>query len=58
MAELTAGLIDNAPINGTRETTTFAVKVSNDDTDEVSVEIVGYFTSGTTKIMYVLEVFF
>ncbi|HWQ41352.1 MAG TPA: collagen-like protein [Desulfosporosinus sp.] len=57
MAELTTGLIDNDPISGIRETTIFTVKVSNDDTVEVIVQIIGYFTSGTAKIIYVQEVF-
>ncbi|SHI79418.1 hypothetical protein SAMN02746098_04662, partial [Desulfosporosinus lacus DSM 15449] len=57
MAELTTGLIENTPVSGVRPTTTFTVKVSNDDTSAADIEILGFFVSENTKILYIQELF-
>ncbi|MHB8076879.1 hypothetical protein [Desulfosporosinus fructosivorans] len=57
MAELTTGLIENTPVGGIRPTTTFTVKVTNDDTVLANVFIEGFFVTGITKTLYVLESF-
>ena len=55
MPLLTTGLIENTPVAGVRPTSTFSVLVSNNDINTVSVQITGFFVSGTTKTIYVLE---
>lgn len=57
MASLTTGLIENTPVSGVRPTTTLTVKITNDDTIAASVQIEGFFVTGTTKTPYVLELF-
>ena len=57
MAELTTGLIENTPVAGVRPTTTFTVKITNDDTIAATVFIEGFFVTGITKTLYVLELF-
>ena len=57
MAELTTGLIENTPVAGVRPTSTFTVKITNDDTIAANIEILGFFVTGTTKTLYVLELF-
>lgn len=55
MAQLTTGLIENTPVSGVRPTSNLAVRVANDDTSTITVEIAGFFVSGTTKAQYVAE---
>ena len=55
MAELTTGLIENTPVAGVRPTSTFTVKITNDDTIAANIEILGFFVTGTTKTLYVQE---
>lgn len=55
MAELTTGLIENTPVAGIRPTSTFTVKVTNDDSVAANIEIFGFFVTGITKTLYVLE---
>ena len=57
MTNLTTGLFDNTPVAGVRPSSTLAVNISNDDTVTVSVQIEGFYQSGTTKVLYVHEVF-
>jgi hypothetical protein len=57
LALLTTGLIENTPVAGIRPTTTLTVKITNDDTIAANVQIDGYFVTGTTKTLYVLELF-
>jgi len=57
MALLTTGLIENTLVVGVRPTSTFEVLISNDDTVIVSVQITGFFLTGTTKTLYVSELF-
>ncbi|MDQ7092669.1 hypothetical protein REC12_03625 [Desulfosporosinus sp. PR] len=57
MALLTTGLIDNTAVSGVRPSSTLTVLVSNDDSANETVLIEGFYQSGTTKIMYVQELF-
>lgn len=57
MPNLTTGLFDNTPVAGVRPSSTLSVNISNDDTSTVTIEILGFYQSGTTKVQYVLELF-
>ena len=57
MALLTTGLIENTPVAGVRPTTTLTVKITNDDTVAATVQLEGFYVTGTTKTLYVLESF-
>jgi len=57
MVSLTTGLIENTPVAGVRPTTTFTVKITNDDTIAATVQIEGFYVTGVTKTLYVLELF-
>ncbi|WP_407313710.1 hypothetical protein [Desulfosporosinus sp. SB140] len=57
MALLTTGLIENTAVSGVRPSSTLSVLVSNDDTVNETILIEGFFQSGTTKVMYVQELF-
>ncbi|HBV85227.1 MAG TPA: hypothetical protein DEF42_00820 [Desulfosporosinus sp.] len=57
MPELTTGLIENTSVAGVRPTLTFTVRISNDDTIATTIEILGFFVTGTTKNLYVHEAF-
>jgi len=57
MSLLTTGLFENTAVLGVRPSSTLSVQISNDDEISVSVQIEGFFQSGTTKIMYVQELF-
>lgn len=57
MTLLTTGLIDNAAVSGVRPSASLSLLISNNDTISVTVQIEGFFQSGTTKVMYVQEVF-
>jgi hypothetical protein len=56
MPELTTGLIENTPVAGVRPTSTFTVKITNDDIVVANIEILGFFVTGTTKTLYVQEI--
>ncbi|HWQ43844.1 MAG TPA: collagen-like protein, partial [Desulfosporosinus sp.] len=49
--------IENTQVAGVESTSTFIVKVTNDDTIDATIEISGFFVTGTTKTMYAQEVF-
>ncbi|ODA39701.1 hypothetical protein [Desulfosporosinus sp. BG] len=57
MPLLTTGLLENTAVEGVRPSTTLSVQISNDDTISASVQIEGFFQSGTTKVLYVQELF-
>ena len=57
MPELTTVLTENTPVFGVRPTTTLTVKIANDDTIAATVQIQGFYVTGTTKTQYVLEIF-
>jgi len=57
MGSLTIGLIENTPVAGVRPTSTLTVKITNDDTITATVQIEGFYVTGTTKTQYVLELF-
>ena len=57
MPNLTTGLFDNTPVAGIRPSSTLSVNISNNDTGIVNVLIEGFFQSGTTKVLYVQELF-
>lgn len=57
MPNLTTGLFENTPVAGVRPSSTLSVNISNDDTTTIDVLIEGFFQSGTTKVMYVQELF-
>ena len=54
---LTTGMIDNLAVAGVRPTSTLAVRIANDDTSTVTVQINGFYLSGATKVQYVEELF-
>lgn len=53
----TTGLLKNPLVEGVRSTVTVAVLIDNGTMLEVTVQILGYYLSGTTKVLYVLELF-
>jgi len=55
--DFTTGLFENTPVEGVRPTTSLAVLIVNDDIVGVTVKILGYYLSDTTKVLYVLELF-
>ncbi|MDI6813489.1 MAG: hypothetical protein QMC95_15400 [Desulfitobacteriaceae bacterium] len=55
--ELTTGLIENPAVAGLRSTSTLAVRITNDDTATVAIQINGFYLDGTTKVQYVTEFF-
>jgi len=57
MALLTTGLFENVAVSGVRPSSTLSVMISNDDTISVSIQIEGFFQSGTTKVKYVEDSF-
>lgn len=57
MASLTTGIVENSPVAGVRPSVRLAVKITNDDSVGVSIQILGYYVSGTLKILYVSELF-
>ncbi|HWQ72789.1 MAG TPA: hypothetical protein VN370_10755 [Desulfitobacteriaceae bacterium] len=57
MALLTTGLFENTAVSGIRPSSTLAVLITNDDTTTATIEIKGFFLSGTTKVLYVEELF-
>lgn len=57
MAFLTTGLIDNAAVSGVRPSSSLAVLIANNDSMNVTIQIEGFYRSGSTKIMYVEELF-
>ncbi len=54
---LTTGLIENPAVAGVRPTSTLAVRITNDDTATVAIQINGFYLEGTTKVQYVAEFF-
>lgn len=57
MALLTTGLIENTAVSGVRPSSTLTVLITNNDTVSASIQIEGFFQSGTTKVKYVEELF-
>lgn len=57
MPNLTTGLFENTPVAGVRPSSTLSVNISNDDVSTVDISIEGFYQSGTTKVLYVLELF-
>lgn len=57
MPLLTTGLLENAAVSGIRPSSTLSVLISNDDTISATIQIEGFFQSGTTKVKYVEELF-
>lgn len=55
MAQLTTGLIENTAVSGVRPTTNLVVRITNDDTVTDTLQIIGFYLSGSTKIQYVDE---
>ncbi|MDR3601905.1 MAG: hypothetical protein P4L49_15695 [Desulfosporosinus sp.] len=51
------GLMENTPVDGVRPTASTAVLIVNADIVRVTVQISGYYLSGTTNVMYVLELY-
>lgn len=57
MPYLTTGLLDNPSVEGSMPSTKLSVKISNDDTSTVAVQVEGFFQNRTTKVKYVEEFF-
>lgn len=55
MPNLTTGLLENTPVMGVRPSSTFSVNITNDSTMLEDVLIQGFYQSGITKVLYVLE---
>lgn len=55
MALLTTGLFENTAVLGVRPSSTVAVRISNDDSVTVTVQIEGFYLSGLAKVKYVHE---
>ena len=57
MPYLTTGLFENTAVAGVRPSSTLTVRIANDDTTTVVIQIEGFYLSGTTKVKYVEEFF-
>jgi len=57
MPYLTTGMLDNASIEGVKQSSMLSVNISNDDTSTVAIQVEGFFKSGTSKVKYVEEFF-
>ena len=57
MALLTTGLFDNVAVAGIRPSSTLSIRIANDDTTSVTIQIEGFYQSGATKVKYVEEFF-
>lgn len=57
MPFLTTGLFENTAVTGVRPSSTLTVRIANDDTSTVAIQIEGYYQSGATKVKYVEEFF-
>lgn len=56
MALLTTGLIANTEVIGIRPSSTFSVRITNEDLVRTSIQISGCYFKGTQKTEYVLDV--
>lgn len=56
MAVLTTGLIKNTKASGSRLSSTFSVRMTNNDSVNVSIQIRGLYLNGTARIEYVFDV--
>ena len=56
MALLTTGLIRNTEVSGVRPSSTLSLRITNNDLASASIQIRGFYLTGTTKTEYVLDV--
>ena len=56
MALLTTGLIKNTAVYGVRPSSTLSVRITNNDLASASIQIRGFYLTGTAKTEYVLDV--
>jgi len=56
MLYVTTGILENTAIAGTRPTSTLTVRIVNDGLIGDSVEIIGFYVEGATKVQYAIAV--
>ena len=56
MPLLTTGLIRNTEVSGVRPSSTFSVRITNEDLVSASIQIRGFYVTGTTKTEYVSDI--
>ena len=55
--KFTTGLFENTSVEGVRPTANIEVLIVNHDIVEVTVQISGFYLSGSTNVLYVSELF-
>ncbi|MHB1651431.1 MAG: hypothetical protein ACYCVD_03005 [Desulfitobacteriaceae bacterium] len=56
MLYVTTGILENAAVSGMRPTSTVALRITNDGLVNDSVQIIGFYLTGATKVQYVSEI--
>jgi hypothetical protein len=56
MLYVTTGILENTAVAGVRPTSTVNLRITNDGLINDSVQIIGFYIEGTTKVQYVSEI--
>lgn len=56
MLYVTTGILENTAIAGVRPTSTVDLRITNDGLINDSVQIIGFYIDGATKVQYVSEI--
>ena len=56
MLYVTTGFLENTTVAGVRPTSTVDLRITNDGLINDSVQIIGFYFEGTTKVQYVSEI--
>ena len=56
MLYVTTGVLENTAVAGVRPTSTVDLRITNDGLINDSVQIIGFYIEGTTKVQYVSEI--
>lgn len=56
MLYVTTGILDNTAVAGVRPTSTVDLRITNDGLINDSVQILGFYFDGDTKVQYVSEI--
>ena len=56
MLYVTTGILENTAVAGVRPTSTIIIRITNDGLINDSVQIIGFYVEGATKVQYVSEI--
>lgn len=56
MLYVTTGILENAAVEGIKPTTTVTLRITNDGLIDDSLQIIGFYIEGATKVQYVSEI--